>query len=382
MLRIHLAAFLLSSTLLFAQDAGQLQKFVDEAIKAGRGEVIVPPGTYTLPKGLLLKDAKQITIVGMEREQCILKLPPLAYAECMKDTPAGSLEIPTSRLQNIRPGMRLWIEAPGEVDKFTKKPTNYHLAKVKAVEKDRILLEAPLKFPVPIGTQIRDADAANLVEIRGTSEQIMLRNLTLDGGRTPSDPSVRGHAQLCAIFAAGPYDYEKGPTGPKIQQVSVTDCIIQNCFGRGVALYSVEHADITNCTIMDTNDEAVDFDHFTKNCEARGNRITRCHVAFELNDANDVLLIANEVTHCGVGVNLWRWCKQEDLNQGNQVFNNTFFQITGNAVQLGKGTAKNTIDNNEIDGCGKNGIVIEGENQIVEDNVITNVKGKGIVGGN
>lgn len=351
---------------------------MDEAIKAGKGTVTVPPGTYILPRGLMLKDAKQIAIIGMDRERCILKLPPLAFAECSRDTPVGDTEIPTASSQNIAAGMRLWIEAPGAVDKFTKQPTNYHIATVKAAEAGKIVLTAPLKYAVPAKTHIRDADAANLIEIRGKSDGILLRSLTLDGGRTVADPPVRGHAQLCAVFAAGAYDYEKGPSDPKVKSVMVEDCTIQNCFGRGVAFYSVERGRVERCTFMDINDEAVDFDHFTEKGEARGNHINRCRVAFELNDANDILIIGNEVRGCDTGVNLWRWCKQEDLNIGNRIFNNAFLNIAGNAIQLGKDTSLNSVANNDITGCGKNGIVIAGEQQTVEDNRISDVKGKDV----
>jgi hypothetical protein len=360
------------------QDPAQLQKYVDEAIKAGSGEVTVPPGTYTLPRGLLLKDAKRIALMGMDRERCILKLPPLAFAECAQDAPAGGTEIVTTKAQNITPGMKLWIEAPGPIDKFTKKPRNYHLATVKSVEQGKLVLAAPLSYPVPAKTTIRDSEAANLIEIRGASDGILLRNLTLDGGRVEGDPVVHGHAQLCAVFAAGPYQYETGPSGPPVQNVVIEDCIIQNCFGRGIALYSVQSARVERCTIMNTRDEAIDFDHFTSKCEARGNRIARCRVAFELNDANDVLITGNEVRDCVTGVNLWRWCKQEGLNEGNRIVDNEFLNTEGNAVQLGNETRKNTVADNDITGCGKNGVVAGGKEQVVKDNRISGAKGKEI----
>jgi nitrous oxidase accessory protein NosD len=161
-----------------------------------------------------------------------------------------------------------------------------------------------------------------------------------------------------------------------VKNVVVEDCIIQNCHGRGVALYSVQGARVERCTIMDTNDEAVDFDHFTSKCEARGNHIARCRVAFELNDANDVVITANEVRDCGTGINLWRWCHQKGLNEGNQITDNAFVNTAGNAVQLGSETRLNTVVNNDINGAGKNGIVVKGSEQTVKDNRICDVKGK------
>lgn len=370
----HLITLALSFSFLQAQDDGQLQRLVDKAIKDGSGTVSIPPGTHVLPRGILIKDAKQLRIIGLDRAKTILKLPPLAFAECAGDTPSGSAAIPVVRLQNITAGTRLWIEADGEVNSFTKKPTPYLLAVVKAVENDKLLLTEPLKYPVPAKTVIRDSEAPNLIDIRGDTEGVLIRNLTLDGGRTATDPIVRTHAQLCGVFASGSYSYEKGPTGPKVRGVSIEDCTIRNFFGRGVAFYSVERCRVECCNITETNDEAVDLDHFAVKCEARDNHITKCRVAFELNDANDCLIIRNDVRDCEIGVNLWRWCKLEGLNEGNRILNNVFTNISGNAVQLGKNTRLNTVSKNTITGCGRNGIVVDGEQQRVEDNQISEVK--------
>jgi hypothetical protein len=347
------------------------QKFVNEAIAAGKGEVIIPPGTWVLEKGLFLKDAKDITIAGLDREESILKLPPVAYAECAKDTEAGGTEIPVARLQNVKPGMRLRIMAPGAVDSFTKKPTNYHLAKVKTVEKDKLLLEEPLKFAVPAKTTIRDADAANVFEIRGASENVTIRNLTIDGGRTADDPAIQGHAELTGVHVAGSYTYEAGPTGPRIKGVTIDNCIIQNCFGRGVSFYSVEASSITRCTFMDISDEAINFDHFSENCVAKHNHITRARIAFELNDSIACVVEANEARDCGTGVNLWRWCKQENgINEKNRIVNNLFSGMEGNGLQFGKGTKDNEVRGNEIVNAGKNGISLNGTTQKVEGNAV------------
>lgn len=356
------------------------QKFVNEAIAAGKGEVIVPPGTWVLEKGIFLKDAKAITIAGLDREACILKLPPVAYAECAQDTAAGGTEIPVMRLQNMKPGMQLRIEAPGAVDSFTKQPTNYHLAKVKAVEKDKLLLETPLKFPVPAKTTIRDADAANLFEIRGASENVTIRNLTLDGGRTEKDPVIHGHGELTGVHVAGPYTYEAGPTGPRVKGVTIDNCIIQNCFGRGVSFYSVENSGVTRCTFMDISDEAINFDHFSENCVAKHNHITRARIGVEMNDAIACVVEANEVRACGTGVNLWRWCKQENgINERNKIVNNLFTGMEGNGLQFGKGTRDNEVTENEIVNPGKNGLVLNGTSQKVEGNQISGAKGKAVV---
>ncbi len=357
----------------------ELQRFIDEAIKAGGGEVVIPPGVHLIERGLIVKDAKKLRIVGLDAENTVLQLPPVAYALAAGATAAGATTLPVKSQRGFKPGMRLKIEADGEFDSFTKKPRPYHLAIVKAVEKETIQLESALKFPVPDSTMIRHEDAPNLIEIRGASEDVLLEKLTLDGGRVEGDPPIRGHAQLCAVFASGAYSYEKGPTGPKVKKLGISRCFIQNCHGRGIALYSVEGAEIDGCTIRDTSDEAIDFDHFTVKSIATHNHIARSLIGVELNDATDCLVAGNEFLECGTGINLWRWCKLPGLNEGNLIVQNVFERTLGNAVQIATGTKSNTVAQNEITASGKNGIIISGEAQIVKANKITASGMKAIV---
>lgn len=346
----------------------EIQAFIDEAIKAGGGEVVIPPGEHLIEKGLILKDAKRIRIIGIDADACVLKLPPLVFAETAGHAAAGSDRIQTVRSQHVKPGMRLHIETEGEIETFTGKPRPYVLAAVKAIEGKTLVLTEPLRFPVPAGRLIRHADAPNLIEIRGASEDVRIEKLTLDGGRMPGDPPVRGHAQLCGVFAAGPYSYEKGPTGARVKGVRVSRCVVQNCHGRGVAFYSAEEPSVEDCTIMDSADEAVDLDHFTIKATVRHNHIARCVVAVELNDANDSAVDANEIHECGTGINLWRWCRMPELNQGNTITNNLIRGTKGNGVQLGRDTSRNTVTGNEIIGSGRNGISVSGSRQIIRGN--------------
>lgn len=356
----------------------EIQSFIDEAIKAGGGEVVIPHGEHRIERGLKIKDAKNFRLIGLDAETCVLKAPPLAFAESAAEMAAGCERIPTSRQQNLKPGMRLHIEADGEIDSFTKKPKPYVLAFVKAVEKDTLVLREPLKFPIPAGRLIRDEDAPNLIEVRGTCDGVRIEKLTLDGGKVAGDPDLRGHAQLCGVFAQGPYSYEKGPTGPKVKAVNVSRCIIRNCFGRGVAFYSVEDSVVEDCTIMETNDEAVDLDHFTAKTTVRHNHAARCLIGVELNDATGCIVEANEFRDCGAGINLWRWCKMPELNQGNRISNNLFASMKGNGIQIATGTANNTVSGNEITNAGRNGISLAGSGQIVSGNKISGSKLKDI----
>ncbi|MDP1591219.1 MAG: right-handed parallel beta-helix repeat-containing protein [Prosthecobacter sp.] len=138
-----------------------------------------------------------------------------------------------------------------------------------------------------------------------------------------------------------------------------------------MALYSVESAEIDGCTIRDTSDEAIDFDHFTVKSIATHNHIARSLIGVELNDAKDCLVAGNDFRECGTGINLWRWCKQPGLNEGNIIAQNVFESTRGNAVRIATGTKGNAIVQNEITGSGKNGIILSGEGQIVKANRIT-----------
>ena len=48
--------------------SGQIQKFIDDAIAAGGGEVVLPPGRHRLSEPLIIKDAEKLRLVGLEAE--------------------------------------------------------------------------------------------------------------------------------------------------------------------------------------------------------------------------------------------------------------------------------------------------------------------------
>jgi len=322
----------------------EIQQFIDDAIKAGGGEVVIPQGTHEIRKSLRIKDAKNLRIIGLDQERCILKLPPAAYAEAATTLAVGGTTISAKRQQRVAPGMTLLIEAPGEMDAFTQKPKSSFRAVVAKVADDAITFTEPVRFPVPAGTLLRDLNAPNLIEIRGVTEGVWIEKLTLDGGKVEGDPKIQGHVQLCGIFASGPYSYEKGPTGPPVKKVQVSRCVIQNCHGRGIAFYAVEGARVADSTIMDTADEAIDLDHFTTKSEVTHNHIARCRVGVELNDANDCQVVGNDFLNCGMGVHLWRYCKQPGLNEGNVIRDNVFEGMASNRIKVQAGLTKNVVE--------------------------------------
>jgi parallel beta-helix repeat protein len=99
-----------------------------------------------------------------------------------------------------------------------------------------------------------------------------------------------------------------------------------------------------------------------------------------MNDASNCVVSANEFMHCGTGINLWRWCKQPGLNEGNQIKGNSFLNMAGNGIQISQGTANNTITDNDIVGSVKNGIIVTGGKQTIQDNRISGSGLKDVVG--
>ena len=51
----------------------ELQRYIDEAIKAGGGEVVIPPGEHLIEHGLRVNDAKKLRIIGLDAEETVLK---------------------------------------------------------------------------------------------------------------------------------------------------------------------------------------------------------------------------------------------------------------------------------------------------------------------
>jgi hypothetical protein len=70
---VSILCLLLICTLVQAE-APPIQQWIDEAIQAGGGVVTIPEGEHVLEKGLVIKNAKNLAIRGVDKERCILKL--------------------------------------------------------------------------------------------------------------------------------------------------------------------------------------------------------------------------------------------------------------------------------------------------------------------
>lgn len=352
-----------------------------QKVRAEGGEIVIRAGQYVCGKPIFLKDAKRITFRG--EPGVVLKLIPLQFAEASADTAVGATELPVRGQRGFAPGVQIRLMAPGAVDAFSQQRKPSFFVKLAEVKADRLVLAAPLEFPVPAGTKIINENAPNLFELRGGCEEITIEQLALDGGRMANDPEVSGHAQLCGIFASGTFSYADGLTGSPVRRLTVRDCTIRNCFGRGLALYAVSNALVERCTIEDTVDEAIDLDHFSVGCLVMQNAVARCGVGVELNDANECTVLRNRFEACRIGINLWRFCKLPDLNTRNVILENAFVNTKGNALQLATGTATNMVSRNHIRGSGGNAISLRGDDYEISGNdvdgkIVDNGKGNDV----
>ena len=99
----------------------------------------------------------------------------------------------------------------------------------------------------------------------------------------------------------------------------------------------------------------------------------------ELNDANDCVVSGNRLEACGIGLNLWRWCRQDELNVRNEIRDNQFLSTRGNGLQIQADTARNSIRGNIVRGCGGSGISLNGTEQLLSSNTVSGAQREGII---
>ncbi|MCX6898056.1 MAG: right-handed parallel beta-helix repeat-containing protein [Verrucomicrobia bacterium] len=353
-----------------------IQAAIDTARGQGGGEIVIGGGEYLIRSSLRIAGATNLTIRG--KPGAVLRLPPMPHALTLKAAAAGASALSVDNVAGFTNGTRLHFCAPGKLDRFTGKPAPYFIAKLARTEPSRLLLTEPLAFVAPAQTQLYPEDEPNIFRIAKTSTGILIESLTLDGGRRASDQKISGHVIRCGVLAEGAYSYEGGPIGPPVRGLTVRRCVIRQCFGRGVAMYAVSGGAVEDCVIEDTVDEAIDFDHFATGCRATGNRVARCHVGVELNDANDCLVRSNRVEACDAGINLWRWCRQPELNVRNLILDNQFFDTSRSVLAIQAGTASNVVSGNLIRGCGGIGVVLGGSRQTLASNTVCAARGVAI----
>ncbi|MEW6358699.1 MAG: right-handed parallel beta-helix repeat-containing protein [Planctomycetota bacterium] len=352
---------------------GDTEQPIVEAIRrmveAGGGTVRIKEGAYIIHDTIGFgPDVHDLVIEGAG--EVVLKLAPQIRTTAAAELKPGDARMIVADASAFKPNMQIEIQAEGRKDSFSGYQTKSFSMRVKSVEGSEIEFTGPTKYGAPAGTNV--VQLVNLFQM-DRAKRLTLRGLTLDGDMKKEDMRPISHVFHCGVFGQGPYTYEKGPTGPPVEDITIENCIIRNFFHRGIALYSVVRPTVLNCTVENTMAEAVDFDHFCTHCVARGNNLSRAPVGVEMNDASYCLIEGNTIRECGVGVNIWQWCKLDNLNVENKIVGNTILDTKNTAIRCAKGADRNLIEGNTIKGGAAVGIVLQGADNIARKNTITDL---------
>ena len=347
-----------------------IQAAIDAVIKAGGGRVVIKPGEYELRRGLILQNAKDISIAGGPGVK--LKFAPEVCVVAAADAPKGQDFVEVESAKGLAEGMVIEIQANGLLDTTPsggKYQRPFFGASIVAVKDDKITMRRPLEYAVPKGTKI--VYAYNAILLGGRTLNVTIEGLEIDLNRDQWPVKPINHTSHCAVMGAGAYDYKKGVTGPAIEGVVIRNCVFRNCHHRGVAWYSVVKSSVLDCRIENTGAEGIDLDHFCFNCEAKGNEIRNTTSGVELNDASDCIVENNRLEGCERGIVLWRWCHGDHLNTGNVFRANVITNSKSAGITCETKTGKTTIANNTVTKCGGVGIHIAGDESTITGNIIS-----------
>ena len=363
-----LAAEVSGPTIVVAQDAsgdfqGHDEKPIIAAIeKAGEvgGTVLIAAGRYLVRQRI--RPVSNVTIKGTA--QTVLKLPSPATVKAPASK--GQRSVVLDDTAEFAANTSVEILPPAGKKHFPGTETEVLVVKIVEITSDRLTLAEGLTCAVPERSRIGYAN--NLFEMRREQKNVRFENLTIDGGRKEGVP-MPGHVQRCAILAHGAYSYEKGPSGPPLENLVVASCRIRNCYGRAVAFYSVVKSHVQDCLIEDIDDEGIDLDHFCYHCQATGNRINRSVIGICLNDASYCIVEDNRIADCSrSGIVIWWWyrCPMEGLNVENLIRNNSVHSPKQAGISVGKRCFRNRVLGNYVEG----GIKVVEKDNVIEDNTV------------
>lgn len=355
---------------------GAIQAAIDKAHAAGGGVVLVRAGTYTLERELDLSGKCNVAILGSPGT--VLKAARQLVGTLAEDAPAGTRALAFTEARPFVPHAMLEIRHPGRTTvtpsgkKFTQP---FIMSRVQRVEGATVYLASPLGFAATKGTKV--TAVFNGIVVRGKASHLSLEGLTIDMNRSEWPLRPLNHTHHCALFASGPYSYEKGPTGPPVEGLRIIRCTFRNAHQRGIALYSVVHSGVYGCRIENTGAEGIDFDHFCTHCDAVDNTLDGC-ANIELNDASHCLVARNRIARCHVGIVVWQWCKLPGLNERNLILGNEITHARTDGIRLQAGADRNRIVGNTVRCVQRVGIQIDGIGNVATDNVVEDTGHHGI----
>jgi len=324
------------------------------------GTIRIGPGEYVIRQRIVPCD--NLTIQGTDGTRLKLASPVLVASPAT----AGQESLAVGDTSEYAPGTSVEILPPAGSKTFSDGETETFTAGIRRVEPGKLLLAEPLAHAVPEGSRV--GYAHNLFEMRGAQKNVRFESLVLDGGRKPDVP-MPGHVRRCAILAHGAYSYEKGPSGPPLENLQVVGCRIRNCYGRAVAFYSVVRSTVEGCRIADVADEAIDLDHFCYHCTATDNQIERAIIGVCINDGSYCTVRNNRIDDCQrTGIVIWWWykCPMDGLNVENLIEGNSIRSPGKDGISIGKRCFRNRVSGNHVEG----GIHVVEPDNVVENNTL------------
>jgi hypothetical protein len=316
-------------------------KEVESALAAGGGEVVVPPGEYTLTRTIRLTGSAPLEIAGYDKERCVLRLArprPTALAE---PAPAAAPSIRLLDVTDLRVGDGLVLQPDSSA------PAQQIRVEVVAMVGDTVALKEPLPVALALGTRATRAEAESIFQLAGDVSKIRIRKLTLDGERQVGQAiqTLSTHGSLAAA-----------------SEWEVSDCILENFTTAGLHLAAVDKVSVERCSFQDISGPAVILAEATRAGLVRHNHFIRCAEAVRLDGAVECTVLANEVWNGESGI------RSQGDSKGHQLLMNQFFWLKGPAIQLGEATAEHQVRENEVEAETSGSWLIQGQSHVVEGN--------------
>lgn len=350
----------------WAMPEAEIQAMIYTALKNEGGEVVVT-GDHLITGGLRVPSGQRLRIRGNQAEKSVLRLSPAARATAAGETAAGATRLPVRESRGIVPGMRLRIA-------FKRaKARVKHDAVVKAVQEDILLLEAPLEQPVTESTLIQATNGPTLITIEGPVRELLLEDLTFDGGLLAQDSPLStgglGGVMMLARAARG-----QALGGGKLR---ISRCTFQNFHGSGIHLFAQPGVEIDHCTFRDVFRPAIILGK-TARAGITNSNFVRCAVGMDLGNTQECIVAGNDFTDCRAGINIW--CGGgPGFGSGNILFQNTLLRTGSDAIRINSGCHATMLLRNHISDSRLNGIVLLGQGHVVKKNQIFRSGGGNIV---